>query len=67
MLLLTSLLNRPASGQVLYGSAVGTLQDQTGAVIAGAAVTMTNRDTGASRDGDQRQRGTLHLRQSGGR
>src|SRR5215472_2934722 len=36
--------------QVLYGSALGTLQDQTGAVIAGAAVTMTSKDTGASRE-----------------
>ena len=49
VLLAASLYVSPAAAQVLYGSAVGTLQDQTGAVIAGAAVTMTNKDTGASR------------------
>jgi hypothetical protein len=49
VLLVASLSVSPAEAQVLYGSAVGTLQDQTGAVIAGAAVTMTNKDTGASR------------------
>ena len=49
-LLAASLSVSPAAAQVLYGSAVGTLQDQTGAVITGAAVTMTNKETGASRE-----------------
>jgi len=40
---------RPASAQVLYGSIVGTLTDQTGAVVPGAAVTVTNASTGLSR------------------
>jgi Carboxypeptidase regulatory-like domain/TonB dependent receptor len=40
---------RPASAQVLYGSLVGTLTDETGAVIPRAAVTVTNTSTGLSR------------------
>jgi Carboxypeptidase regulatory-like domain/TonB dependent receptor-like, beta-barrel len=40
---------RSASAQVLYGSIVGTLTDETGAVIAKAPVTVTNTSTGLSR------------------
>jgi hypothetical protein len=40
---------RTASAQVLYGSIVGTLTDETGAVIPKAAVTVTNTSTGLSR------------------
>src|SRR5690348_12756814 len=40
---------RPASAQVLYGSIVGTLTDQTGAVVPKATVTVTNTATGLSR------------------
>jgi Carboxypeptidase regulatory-like domain/TonB dependent receptor-like, beta-barrel len=40
---------RSASAQVLYGSIVGNLTDQTGAVIPGATVTVTNTSTGLSR------------------
>lgn len=40
---------RTASAQVLYGSIVGTLTDQTGAVVPKAAVTVTNTSTGLSR------------------
>ncbi len=39
----------PASAQVLYGSVVGTLTDQTGAVVPKATVTVTNTSTGLSR------------------
>ena len=38
-----------ASAQVLYGSIVGTLTDETGAVITKASVTVTNTSTGLSR------------------
>ena len=34
---------RPACAQVLYGSAVGSVLDQTGAVVSGADVSFTNR------------------------
>jgi Carboxypeptidase regulatory-like domain len=36
------------SAQVLYGSLSGTVQDSTGAVVPGAAVTVTNAGTGQS-------------------
>lgn len=39
----------PASAQVLYGSIVGTLTDETGAVVRNATVTVTNRSTGLTR------------------
>jgi hypothetical protein len=40
---------RTAAAQVLYGSIVGTLTDQTGAVVPKATVTVTNTATGLSR------------------
>lgn len=39
-----------ASGQVLYGSLVGNVNDQNGAAIAGATVTITNKGTGQVRE-----------------
>ena len=39
----------PATAQVLYGSVVGTVSDPSGAVIPGAAVTLTSKQIGASR------------------
>ena len=38
------------SAQVLYGSIVGTLTDETGAVVPGAVVTVKNTSTGLSRE-----------------
>src|SRR5437763_14186233 len=38
----------PASAQVLYGSIVGNVVDQKGAVIPGAAVLATNQGTGVA-------------------
>ena len=38
-----------ASGQVLYGSVVGTLSDATGAIVPGATVVVTNQNTGLTR------------------
>lgn len=37
-----------ADAQVLYGSVIGTVIDESGAVIPGAQVTITNRSTGVS-------------------
>ena len=41
---------RTASAQVLYGSMVGTLTDQSGAVVPKATVIVTNTSTGLSRE-----------------
>jgi len=41
---------RPASAQVLYGSIVGTLTDQTGAGVPKATVTVTNKSTGLKKE-----------------
>src|SRR5215831_17956400 len=40
----------PMNGQVLYGSVVGTITDQSDAVVPNAAVTLVNRDTGQSKE-----------------
>ena len=40
---------RTASAQVLYGSIVGTLTDETGAVVPNAVVSVKNASTGLSR------------------
>jgi len=40
----------PAGAQVLYGSLVGNVSDETGASIPGATVTITHRETAASRE-----------------
>lgn len=37
-------------GQVLYGTVVGTLQDPSGAVVPNATVTLTNKETGQTRE-----------------
>jgi len=47
---LAALAAVPAPAQVLYGSLVGTVEDQSGAVVSGAAVTLTNRSTGLVRE-----------------
>src|SRR6478672_5163780 len=50
-------LSRPIPAQVLYGSAVGTIQDPTGGVVAEALVTMTSKSTGAVRETKSDQQG----------
>ncbi len=50
-LVLASLfVHQPAAAQVLYGSLVGTVTDPSGAVVQGAAITITNADTGLTRE-----------------
>jgi hypothetical protein len=52
LLLLTILAPVPAplGAQVLYGSLVGNVTDETGAALPGATVTITSRATGATRE-----------------
>ena len=40
----------PAAAQVLYGTVVGNVQDPSGAVVAGATVTITSKETGQARE-----------------
>lgn len=39
-----------AAAQVLYGTIVGNIKDESGAIIAGATVTATNTETGLTRE-----------------
>jgi hypothetical protein len=49
LLLLFGLAAGPAPAQVVYGSVVGTVTDQSDAIVPNAGVTLTNRDTGVTR------------------
>src|SRR2546428_5467704 len=49
--LLLPMLVQRLNAQVLYGTVVGTVTDQTGAVVPGATVTITNVATGQAREG----------------
>ena len=49
-LLLAPMFVPSLNAQVLYGSIGGTVKDQTGAVVPGAAVTITNVQTGQARE-----------------
>ena len=49
LLLCVVMIAAPAVAQVPTGSIAGTITDQAGAVIANAKVTVTHKDTGASR------------------
>ncbi len=49
-LLIVGLASGPADAQVLYGSLVGNVVDQNGAVVQGASVTITNKGTSQVRE-----------------
>ena len=51
----------PLHAQVLYGSLTGTVKDQSGAVIPGATVTITNSQTGQTREGTSDTSGTYSI------
>ena len=44
------LAGQPAQAQVLYGSLIGEIADPSRAVLPGATVTVTNKDTGLQRE-----------------
>jgi hypothetical protein len=47
--ILVTFIPQSASAQVLYGSVVGTVTDQTGAVVPGAQIAISNDSTGLKR------------------
>ncbi len=47
--ILFTFIPQSASAQVLYGSVVGTVTDQTGAVVPGAQIAISNDSTGLKR------------------
>lgn len=50
MLLLVGAFSQFAQAQVLYGALVGRVEDQSGAVLPGAKITVTNKATGQQRE-----------------
>src|SRR5262245_18151489 len=50
-----------ANAQVLYGSLVGAVTDQNGAVVAGATVTIIDKNTGLSRETASREDGDYSI------
>src|ERR1051325_4518296 len=53
--------SQSALAQVTTGSVLGTVKDQSGAVLPGATVTATNTETGISRSGVSSSRGEYRL------
>ncbi len=54
-------LQPTASAQVLYGSIVGSVQDQSGAMVVGAEITITNKDTGVTRETKSNEAGLYNF------
>ena len=59
--LLLGVIAQPAAAQVLYGSVVGTVADQSGAVVPGAAVELTNQNTGQIYSGETGAAGQYNI------
>lgn len=53
----------PAYGQSDRGALTGTVTDPSGAVVAGAKITLTNTDTGEVREATTTEQGTFNLQQ----
>jgi hypothetical protein len=51
VLLIALMLPQTGNAQVLYGSITGNVTDTQGAVVGGATVTITHKETGQSREG----------------
>ncbi len=51
VLLIALALPQSSNAQVLYGTLTGNVIDSSGAVVAGASVTITQKETGQSREG----------------
>src|SRR5690242_18783276 len=55
--MLAPILIQQAKGQVLYGSLVGTVTDQSGAVVPDATVTVKKTNTGLTREANTDSQG----------
>ena len=51
----------PAAAQVLYGSIVGAVEDQSGAIVPKATVAITNKATGQTREAASDDAGRFSL------
>jgi hypothetical protein len=60
-LLLAGWLAQPAWTQVLYGSIVGAIDDQSGSVVPNANVTLTSKTTGVTRETTSDEQGRFSL------
>src|SRR5215212_3472068 len=58
---IAALSPRPSEAQVLYGSIVGSLQDPTGSAVPNAAITVTNRETGQTREAVSDAQGNFNI------
>ena len=61
VLAIAGLLAPPAYTQVLYGSLVGAVEDQSGSVVPKANITITNKGTGATRETASDEQGRFSL------
>lgn len=61
LLLVAGFAVQPAAAQVLYGSVVGTVEDPSGSVVPGAAVSLVNTETGVTRDVQADDQGRYNL------
>ena len=61
ILAIAGLLAEPAWTQVLYGSLVGAIEDQSNAVVPKASVTITNKATGVTRETTSDDQGRFSL------
>jgi len=52
---------RPVTAQVLYGSVIGTITDQSDSVIPGGTVTLTSKETGLSKEASTDEGGRYSL------
>jgi hypothetical protein len=61
LLLVYALAPANLQAQVLYGSIVGNVKDQSGAAVPGATITIINKDTNQSREGISDEAGNYSL------
>jgi Carboxypeptidase regulatory-like domain len=56
-----AITTHPIQAQVLYGSVIGTITDQSDSVIPNVAITLTNKDTGVAKEGVSDSQGRYSL------